>query len=293
MSYTHTNISLETSIDVISKHRELVAEALGPDSVYIRMKETLDSYFKEGALSEPAIAELVTKTISAMSNSITSQTMTTALQWASKEKELVLQKEEIEYKIDAVKLANQKAEFDRDNAEALKIYTQAKTIREMGQPVIVNGSVASLPDSGKEYQMILGLQKDVELKEVQKTNYAAQTKQVQAQVHKLVADTYVNHGMFTGYTIADNGVTGTSMIPQAWTTLSDMNRRVAAEQAKGYAYNAWANAASSSSGMIGTLVAAEIANQTLVDSTLATWQTAVNKINSIAAPSLTQTSLSI
>ena len=60
-----------------------------------------------------------------------------------------------------------------------------------------------------------------------------------------------------------------------------MNRQVAKEQARGYAWNAWANAASSSAGMIGTLVAAEIANETLVNSTLAAWQTAVNKINAI------------
>jgi hypothetical protein len=34
-------ILIETDLDVISKQRQLVEEALGPDSVYIRMKETL------------------------------------------------------------------------------------------------------------------------------------------------------------------------------------------------------------------------------------------------------------
>lgn len=287
MSYVHTNISLETSLDVVNKQRELVAEALGPDSVYIRMKETLDEYFNEGNLKNPDIAKAVAETIGNMTVAITGQAMNTALQWEAKQKELVLQKEETEYKIDQMKLESQKLEFDRDNAEAVKIYTQARTIREMGQPVIVNGDVASLPDSGKVYQEILGLQKDLELKEVQKVNYGAQTKQVQAQVHKLIADTYVNHGMFTGYTISETGIVGASKQAQAYKTLSEMNKEVAKEQARGYAWNAWANAASSSAGMIGTLVAAEIANETLVNSTLTTWQTAVNKINAIPQVEIT------
>lgn len=287
MAYTHTSISLETSLDVVGKQRELVAEALGPDSVYIRMKETLDEYFKDGSLKNPDIARAVGDTISSMAGAITSQTISTALAWVAKEKELVLQKEEMEYRIDALKLANEKAEFDRDTAEAMKIYTQAKTIREMGQPVIINGDVQSLPDSGKEYQELLNLGKDLEIKEVQKTNYAAQTKQVQAQVHKLVADTYINHGMFTGYTISESGIVNASMVPQSYVTLSDMNKQVAKEQARGYATNAWANAASSSAGMIGTLVAAEIDNQTLVNSTVALWQTSVNKLNDVVAPEIT------
>ena len=287
MLYVHTNISLETSLDVVNKQRELVAEALGPDSVYIRMKETLDEYFNEGNLKNPDIAKAVAETIGNMTVAITGQAMNTALQWEAKQKELVLQKEETEYKIDQMKLEAQKLEFDRDNAEAVKIYTQARTIREMGQPVIVNGDVASLPDSGKVYQEILGLQKDLELKEVQKVNYGAQTKQVQAQVHKLIADTYVNHGMFTGYAISETGIVGASKQAQAYKTLSEMNKEVAKEQARGYAWNAWANAASSSAGMIGTLVAAEIANETLVNSTLTTWQTAVNKINAIPQVEIT------
>ena len=287
MAYVHTNISVETSLDVVNKQRELVAEALGPDSVYIRMKETLDEYFNEGNLKNPDIAKAVAETIGNMTVAITGQAMNTALQWEAKQKELVLQKEETEYKIDQMKLESQKLEFDRDNAEAVKIYTQARTIREMGQPVIVNGDVASLPDSGKVYQEILGLQKDLELKEVQKVNYGAQTKQVQAQVHKLIADTYVNHGMFTGYTISETGIVGASKQTQAYKTLSEMNKEVAKEQARGYAWNAWANAASSSAGMIGTLVAAEIANETLVNSTLTTWQTAVNKINAIPQVEIT------
>lgn len=281
MSYTHTNISVETNLDVISKYNDLIEASANSNSLYIRAREVVDQLKQDNLITGEQEGTMVSTMVAQLSGSANAAAMSTALQWAAKEKDFVLQKIETEYKIDALKLSNEKSEFDRDTAEAMKIYTQAKTIREMGQPVIVNGDVASLPNEGKEYQMILGLQKDLELKEVQKTNYAAQTKQVQAQVHKLIADTYVNHGMFTGYTISETGIVNTSRQAQSYVTLSEMNKHVAKEQARGYAWNAWANAASSSAGMIGTLVAAEIANETLVNSTLTAWQTAVNKINSI------------
>ena len=281
MSYTHTNISVETNLDVISKYNDLIEASANSNSLYIRAREVVDQLKQDNLITGEQEGTMVSTMVAQLSGSANAAAMSTALQWAAKEKDFVLQKIETEYKIDALKLSNEKSEFDRDTAEAMKIYTQAKTIREMGQPVIVNGDVASLPNEGKEYQMILGLQKDLELKEVQKTNYSAQTKQVQAQVHKLIADTYVNHGMFTGYTISETGIVNTSRQAQSYVTLSEMNKHVAKEQARGYAWNAWANAASSSAGMIGTLVAAEIANETLVNSTLTAWQTAVNKINAI------------
>lgn len=283
----NTVISIDTSLDVIEKQRELVTEALGADGAYIRLKETLEEYYDEGTLKNPDVANAVGQALSNMAVSITTQAMNAALDWAAREKALVLQKEELEYKIDLMKLEAEKAAFDRDTAEAAKIYTQAKTIREMGTPTIVNGDVASLPNDGSAYWQTEILKTEEELKELAKDQVDAQTKQVQAQVHKLVADTYVNHGMFTGYIINDNGIVGTTKQTQPDVTLSEMNKQVAAEQAKGYAWNAWSNAASSSAGMIGTVAAAELTNQTLVENALNTWNTSVTKLNQITAPTIT------
>lgn len=283
----NTVISLDTDIDLITKQRELVQEALGPDGAYIRLKETLEEYYDEGTLKNPDVANAVGQALSNMAVSITAQAMNAALDWAAREKSLVLQKEELEYKIDLMKIEAEKAAFDRDTAEAAKIYTQAKTIREMGTPTIVNGDVASLPNEGSAYWQTEILKTEEELKELAKDQVDAQTKQVQAQVHKLVADTYVNHGMFTGYTINDNGIIGTTKQAQPDVTLSEMNKQVAAEQAKGYAWNAWSNAASSSAGMIGTVAAAELTNQTLIENALNTWNTSVTKLNQITAPIIT------
>ena len=102
----------------------------------------------------------------------------------------------------------------------------------------------------------------------------------------------VNHGMFTGYTVSSNGITGTSQIPTSYVTLSDMNRRVAAEQCKGYALNAYGAAASGSSGMIGTLIAAEIPNLDMTPY-LTAWKTSIDKLNNAVLPSIAQSALSI
>ena len=42
-------------------------------------------------------------------------------------------------------------------------------------------------------------------------------------------------------------------------SLSDVQKAIAEEQAKGYTYNAWANALTGSASMLGTAIAAEYA----------------------------------
>lgn len=281
----NTVISLETSIDVVEKQRLLVQEALGPDGVYIRLRETLKEYFDEGSLKNPEIANVVGQTLASLANSITSQAMGTALDWAAREKALVLQKEELEYKIDAIKVEVEKAEYDRDTAQAMKHLTQAKMIREYGTPTLVNDDVAFLPDEGKVYEEIRNIQQATANAEVQERQLEAGVKELNARTHKLVADTFVNHGMYSGYTINENGITGTTKLSTGYVTLSDLNKEVAAEQAKGYVYNAYSNAASSSAGMIGTLVSAEIPG---LDPTqyLTTWKSAVDKLNNLVVPTI-------
>lgn len=283
----NTVISLDTNIDLIEKYKSLMEASADGDSLYIRAREVVNALKADNLLTSEDEGAMIAQVVAQLSGSISSQAMGTALDWGHREKQLVLQKEELEYKIDMMKIEKEKMEFDRDTSEANKHYTQAKIIREMGVPTIVNGDVVSLNDSGKFYREERILEKDLDIKTNQNIQVQSQTKEVQARVHKLVADTYVNHGMFTGYVINDVGITGTTKQVQSYTTLSELNKIVAAEQAKGYSYNAWSNAATASAGMIGTLVAGEIANQTLVDNSVSTWSASVTKINNIVAPTIT------
>ena len=41
MSYVHTNLSIESSLDVVGKYRELIEELAGGDSLYVRAMEVV------------------------------------------------------------------------------------------------------------------------------------------------------------------------------------------------------------------------------------------------------------
>ena len=280
-------IITSTDLDVIDKQKKLVEESLGPDGVYIRLKETLLDLMNNGDIKSSDKAQIVSTTLANLSGQITASAMQTALQWAAKEKELEIQKLELEYKLEVL---NQQGLLTANQVEeslASRQLKQAQRIREYGIATIdSHGNVTSLTNTGKEYAQQANIEQDTANKALLPTQIAAQTEEVYARTHKTVADTYVNHGVYTWTAISDTGVTGVTKAATGYTTLSDMNKQVAAQQAKGYTYNAWSNAATSSAGMIGTLVAAEIPD---LDPTtyLSTWQTAVGKLNGITVPTIT------
>lgn len=280
-------ILIETDLDVVSKQRQLVEEALGADGVYIRMKNTLEDLLAKGEIKGTDRAKVVAETIAGMSGQITTTCISGGLQWAEAEKRLALQKEEMQYQLDI--LAQNKLLAENQVAESLssRQLRQAQLRREYGTPTLdTEGNVIALADDGKEYATIQNIEQDTSNKVTQGEVLVAQKEQTFAQTHKIVADTYINHGVFNWTGISDTGLTGVTKLNTGYTTLSDMQKYVASEQAKGYAYNAWGNAASSSGGMIGTLIAAEIPN---LDPTtyLNTWKAAVDKINGVTAPTIT------
>ena len=284
----NTTIALSTSLDVIDKYKELVEASLDGDSIYIRAKETIVDVYDDSSMTDKQKAELVSTTIASMASSITASSMQLALQWETQEKELTLKKEELEYNIDLMKLAADKAEQETAVSEANKHLLQAKLLREYGvKTVNADGDLTLLDDSGLIYEQIRASVQDTANKLTLNSQIVSQTEEVQARTHKLVADTYVNHGLFTGYTITDNGIANATKVATGYVTLSDMNKQVAKEQAKGYAWNAWSNVATGSAGMIGTLIAAEVPE--LVDDAqdaLTNWSTAITNLNSVTAPDI-------
>ena len=289
---TTTVISLDTSMDVISKYKQLVEASANGESLYVRAREVIKALKEDNLITNGDEGTAIAQVVAQLSGSASSQAMSTALAWESAEKELVLKKEELEKKIDLLKIETTKAEYDADLAKVTKNAAEAKMIREYGANIVyVNGSVATLPDEGRAYEEIKSMKQSTLNAEATNYGIKAQTEQAYASIHKLVADTYVNHGMYSGYTVAENGITGTQKLNTGYVTLSEMNRVVAGEQAKGYVLNAYSNAASSSAGMIGTLVAAEIPG---LDPTqyLQTWKSAVDKLNNLVVPTITPSSIS-
>ena len=274
-------------LDVVNKQRELTTEALGPDGVYIRLKETLLDLMDKGEIKNTDRANVVSTTLANLAGQITSVAMQTALAWASKEKELELKKLEMGYQLELLKQQGILAENQAIDSLAGRQLKQAQRIREYGIATTdSNGNVTSLANNGKVYQEELNVIQDTANKALLPSQIAAQTEEVHARTHKTVADTYVNHGIYTWTDITDKGVTGVVKAATGYTTLSELQKQVAAQQAKGYSYNAWSNAATGASGMIGTLVAAEIPD---LDPTqyLALWKTAMGKLNGITEPTIT------
>ena len=281
------NIITNAELDVISKQRALVEEAIGPDSAYARLKENLIEIMEAGQVQQSERGKLIGETLSQMAIGITSSAMSTGLQWAAQEKEASFKREEMSRTLELLEKQIDKATQDATGSIAQKQMIQAQMLRDYGSPILDNeGNVVALPDSGRIYEMIVGIKQENENKKDLNDQIIAQTDEVYARTHRLIADTYVNHGVYSWTTLQKNGIAGVTKATTGYTTLSDLQKVVTGEQAKGYAYNAWGNAASASGGMIGTLIAAEIPG--LDPATyLNTWMNSVTKINAVTAPTVT------
>ena len=282
-------ILIETDLDVVSKQRQLVEEALGPDSVYVRMKENLIDMLDRSEIKGQDRAKVIADTIAQMSTSITAATLGSGLQWAEAEKRLALQKAEMEKQLDILeqnKLLIQNQVVDSLAGRQLK---QAQLRREYGTPNIDgSGNVIGLGDDGKEYTSILNIQADTLNKGIQGQVLTAQKESTYAQTHKLVADTYVNHGVFTWTGLGETGLTGVVKTATGYITLSDLQKEVSREQAKGYSYNAWSNAASAGASMLGTLAGAEIESipSTSWTEMINLWKIPTQNLGNISTPNI-------
>ena len=276
-------IALDTNLDVSSKYLELVERATDGDSLYIRTKETLKAIFDEGVMDAESRTQVLTQVMEQLNTTVVTTAMSTALQWAAQEKQLAIQKMKLGYELDLIKAQGETQAIATDTEMAKKQLTQAQLIRTYGTNVKdPNGDILSLNDNGQIYEQILLTQKEVINKTQELDNLKASEEKIYADVHRLVADTYVNHGMYTGYSVLPTGITGTTKISTN-KTLSDYQANIAAIQAKGYAYNAWGNAATSAASMIGVLLSSE-QGTAITPEDVALWRTSVSKLNTIEAP---------
>ena len=282
-------ILIETDLDVISKQRQLVDEALGPDSVYIRMKETLLDLVERGDIKGQEKAQLISQTITQMSASITANVMNTGLAWAEAEKRLALQKEELEKQLDILEQQGKLTENQVADTLASRQLKQAQLLRLYGTPSKdSDGNVVLLANEGKEYLTMENIEADTANKAIQGEVLTATKEQNWAQTHKLIADTYINHGVFTWTNLNDKGLSGVSKTNVGYVTLSDLQKQVSKEQARGYVYNAWANAASAGASMLGTLAGAELESipSTTWTEMINLWKNPTQKLGNELAPNI-------
>lgn len=285
METNKISLSLEANLDVVSKYNELLTQTVGENSLYIKTKETLDEYFKDNNMTAVDKANLVSSTLSNITIQCTQAILNAALEWAVQEKTMTLKIAETEYGLGKINQETKNAITANKAAEVEYDLLQAKMIRDYGVPTKVNGIITALTDTGEAYHKIELLKQQTANELTKNSQLAAQTKELYARIHQLVADAYINHGVFTGYTISESGLANVTKTSTGFKTLSEMNVEVGKQQANGYVYNAWANAASSSASMLATLISSESAidYQPYVTS----WKNTVDKLNSLGIPNAT------
>lgn len=253
-------IAMTSDIDVVTRYNDLMRESLGTDSVYIRAKETIEELAAEGDLKDSDKAKIISEVISGLSGSLANACMSTALQWASTEKDLQLKKLKLEQELD---ILTQDELLKQEQVKKVKydsIATQAQTRRMYGTfGYDADGNLTSLADDGKVSYEIELLSKESTNKTKEGALLDSKLNESYAAIHKVVADTYVNHGSWS-YSLSASGLTSapTESTSVSFNTLSEAQKTIAQEQAKGYAYNAWANALTGTSSMLGTAIASEL-----------------------------------
>ena len=87
MYYTHTSLSVDTSIDVISKYQQLIESAADKDSLYIRAREVCRAMKESNMINSATEATIISQILTQLSGAIASGAMQTALSWANYERE--------------------------------------------------------------------------------------------------------------------------------------------------------------------------------------------------------------
>jgi hypothetical protein len=273
-------ITITDELDVASKYNILVKQSLSGDSAYIRAKETIADLVADGAIADSQKAEIISNIIGSISSTITTASMSTAMQWASAEKEIALKKLELSKQLDILDKDVLLKDAQVDQAINATRLAKIESRRMHGTAIFDSeNNITSLDSTGK-------ISKDMSLVDSQISKTAGEVilvaqkvSESHAAVHKIVADTYVNYGNY-GYTgLSSTGISTVTANHGAYKTLSDTQQDIAVEQAKGYTYNAWANALTGSASMLGTAIAAEYAEfgpgtpgETLLNTVLATAQ---------------------
>lgn len=284
---------VNVNLDVMPKFAALMKESVGADSFYVRLKETLDELLDRQSIhSNVDTTALISNVLTSVTNSATSACMQTALQWVSTEKELLLKKFQIAKDLE---LADEDKALKAAQAEKILYETiaiQAQTWRTYGKTLTEPEDRFKLmafdlvdPNVGIEKSRVSHENRNLT---DQNALLKSQLVESYAGIHKATAETVTNMGRWV-YTYTPGGLQEATMtvgqggIDGIVEPLSDSQRTIAKEQAKGYAYNAWANSVSASAGMIGTVLASDQSPTSLTNAITA-FNASLNSLRTVRGP---------
>lgn len=272
-------VAIDKSLDVTTKYQDLVTKLVQDDqSVYIHTIEKLEALITAGDLTSADKAKVISEVLGQLNTSIVNASLQTALQWSKSEKDAEFQKKELEEKLDLLRKQVETEEASKKKVDAERIATSSQARRMYGAATVdtVTGAVTSLSNDGKVYYEIEMLQQQVRNAQAEENVLKGKVRESQAAVYKIVADTRANFG---NATISLSDTAATISLTGAEDSLAYWQKHIATQQAKGYAYNAWANAVNASSTAVSMLLSAEEAS--LADEAASLASSLVNGVNKL------------
>ena len=264
-------------LDVITQYNNLMKASVAKDSIYIRAKESLQSFFASSNMTDPDKAAILSNMLTSMTTSITNQAMSTALAIAKENREgkyaiskviadILVTKEQAD-KLAADNLVAtataSKISQDTTNAIIQGWKLQSDMVRENGITAFPSLTSAALPvtnvgDRGLKWE---------------------QEQQTKMSVYATMAKSYRESGLVS-WTVdsATNKINSIIDLLPATPGLTHAQTKVAIRQELGFDDNKRQHAANSSANMIGLLLSAEESgNITAADVNL--WRSAVGYLN--------------
>ena len=264
-------------LDVITQYNNLMKASVAKDSIYIRAKESLQSFFASSNMTDPDKAAILSNMLTSMTTSITNQAMSTALAIAKENREgkyaiskviadILVTKEQAD-KLAAdnlVATANaSKISQDTTNAIIQGWKLQSDMVRENGITAFPSLTSTALPISNVGNKGIKW----------------EQEQQTKMSVYATMAKSYRESGLVS-WTVdsATNKINSIIDLLPATPGLTHAQTKVAIRQELGFDDNKRQHAANSSANMIGLLLSAEESgNITAADVNL--WRSAVGYLN--------------
>jgi hypothetical protein len=264
-------------LDVITQYNNLMKASVAKDSIYIRAKESLQSFFASSNMTDPDKAAILSNMLTSMTTSITNQAMSTALAIAKENREgkyaiskviadILVTKEQAD-KLAADNLVAtataSKISQDTTNAIIQGWKLQSDMVRENGITAFPSLTSTALPISNVGNKGIKW----------------EQEQQTKMSVYATMAKSYRESGLVS-WTVdsATNKINSIIDLLPATPGLTHAQTKVAIRQELGFDDNKRQHAANSSANMIGLLLSAEESgNITAADVDL--WRSAVGYLN--------------
>ncbi len=197
-------LEVPADLDIVPEFKKIMSASVGEDSLYITAKDSLEEFMNGTTMTAVEKSNLLADMLGNMSVSITNSSMSAALDIGkndrtisyeltkSREDTLTVMEQRDKIAADNLKVG---AEVDNiDNDREFKVIqgwkTQSDIYREGGvntfnlSPNTVIIPESTFTDEGLQYNQVLAMQEDVEIKKAQVTNEVVKGWQTQAKTYR-------------------------------------------------------------------------------------------------------------